>query len=487
MIKMQSGTILKAPERFYINGDWVQPASDRRIDVISPMTEQKLLSYPEATTTDMDRAIAAARTAFDEGPWPRMPARDRAAALRRVASLITERLDEIAWAWTTQVGAPISLTRKLVPQNATLFSHYADLIESYPFVDTRHRDDGGEVRVLREPVGVCAAISPWNAPMVLLSYKIAAGLAAGCTMVAKPSPETPLEAYILAECIEAAGLPRGVFNLVPAGREGGDYLVRHRDIEKVAFTGSTAVGKHIMRVCADRLARVSLELGGKSAAVLLPDADFAKALPSLMVYSMPITGQVCFSLTRLLVPEARKAEFLDMFLPAVRAIKLGDPADPTTQMGPLAMARQRDRVEEYIAAGRAGGADLACGGGRPRGQEKGYFIEPTVFANVTPDMKIAQEEIFGPVVSVIGYTDEDDAARKANATRYGLNGAVYSADQERAFAFARRMRTGGLTVNGLIVDPKHPFGGYRESGMGREGGPEGLENYLEVKTVHMAG
>ncbi|TVP72489.1 MAG: aldehyde dehydrogenase [Rhodobacteraceae bacterium] len=487
MVRIGQGRCLKAPDSFYINGDWVRPSSDKRIDVISPVTEEKLLSYPEATSADMDRAIAAARTAFDEGPWPRMSATDRARALRRVADRITDRLDEIAWAWTTQVGAPISLTRKLVPQNATLFSHYADLIESYAFLDIRQRDDGGEVRVLREPVGVCAAISPWNAPMVLLSYKIAAGLAAGCTMVAKPSPETPLEAYILAECIEAAGLPRGVFNLVPAGRDGGEYLIRHRDIEKVAFTGSTEVGKHIMRVCADRLARVSLELGGKSAAVLLPDADFATALPSLLAYSMPITGQVCFSLTRLLVPETRKVEFLEMFLPAVRAIKLGDPADPATHMGPLAMARQRDRVEDYIAAGRAGGAQLACGGGRPRGWDRGYFIEPTVFTNVTPDMKIAQEEIFGPVVSVIGYSDEDDAAAKANATPYGLNGAVYSADPERGFAFARRLRTGGLTVNGMIVDPKHPFGGYRASGMGREGGPEGLENYLEVKAVHMTG
>lgn len=477
----------KAPERFFINGDWVMPSGARRLDVISPVTEELLLSYPEGAPADMDRAVASAREAFDHGPWPCMPPAERASYLRRIAALITARLDEIAWAWTLQVGAPISLTRKLVPQNATLFNHYADLIEKHPFMDIRHRDDGGEVRVLREPVGVCAAISPWNAPMVLLSYKIAAGLAAGCTMVAKPSPETPLEAYVLAECIEQAGLPRGVFNLVPAGREAGDHLIRHRDVDKVAFTGSTAVGKHIMRVCADRLARVSLELGGKSAAVLLPDADFAKALPSLMVYSMPITGQVCFSLTRLLVPEARKREFLDMFLPAVQALKVGDPSDPATQMGPLAMARQRERVEGYIAAGRAGGAKLACGGGRPRGLDKGYFVEPTVFTDVTPDMPIAQEEIFGPVVSVIGYTDEDDAARKANATPYGLNGAVYSADPERGFAFAKRMRTGGLTVNGLIVDPKHPFGGYRESGMGREGGPEGLENYLEVKTVHMAG
>jgi aldehyde dehydrogenase (NAD+) len=487
MVSLSKGTILKAPDRFFINGDWVEPLSNRQIEVISPTTEAHLLSYPEGSPADMDRAVQAARRAFDEGPWPRMSAQERASYLRRVAALITARLDEIAWAWTVQVGAPISLTKKLVPQNATLFSHYADLIERHPLLERRSRDDGGEVRILREPIGVCAAISPWNAPMVLLSYKIAAGLAAGCCMVAKPSPETPLEAYIMAECIEQAGLPRGVFNLVPAGREAGDHLVRHPSVDKVAFTGSTAVGKHIMRVCADRLARVSLELGGKSAAVMLPDADFAKALPSLMVYSMPITGQVCFSLTRLLVPNTRKREFLDTFLPAVQAIKVGDPSDPATQMGPLAMERQRERVEGYIAAGRSGGAQLACGGGRPRGLGKGWFVEPTVFTDVTPDMKIAQEEIFGPVVSVIGYDDEDDAARKANATPYGLNGAVYSADPERAFAFARRMRTGGLTVNGLIVDPKHPFGGYKESGMGREGGPEGLDNYLEIKTVHMAG
>lgn len=487
MVLVGNGQILKSPECFFIDGEWVQPLSSRRLDVFSPVTEEKLMTYPEAGPADMDRAIAAARRAFDHGPWPRMSAQERASYLRRVAALITARLDEIAWAWTLQVGAPISLTRKLVPQNATLFSHYADLIERHPLLEHRTRDDGGEVRILREPIGVCAAISPWNAPMVLLSYKIAAGLAAGCCMVAKPSPETPLEAYIMAECIEQAGLPRGVFNLVPAGREAGDHLVRHPSVDKVAFTGSTAVGKHIMRVCADRLARVSLELGGKSAAVLLPDADFAKTMPSLMVYSMPITGQVCFSLTRLLVPNARKREFLNTFLPAVQAIKVGNPADPATQMGPLAMERQRERVEGYIAAGRAGGARLVCGGGRPRGLTKGWYIEPTVFDDVTPDMKIAQEEIFGPVVSVIGYDDEDDAAAKANATPYGLNGAVYSADPERGFAFARRMRTGGLTVNGLIVDPKHPFGGYKESGIGREGGPEGLDNYLEIKTVHMAG
>lgn len=477
---------LKAPERFFIDGEWVKPSSDKMLEVVSPVTEEVIMRYPEAAPADVDRAVAAARKAFDHGPWQWMQPTERAAYLRRIATLIGARLDEVAQAWTAQVGCPIGLAKKLVGQNVTLFNYYADLIETYPFVSERTRDGGGKVRVVREPVGVCAAITPWNAPMVLLSYKIAAGLAAGCTFVVKPSPETPLEAYLLAECIEQAGLPKGVFNLVPAGRETGDHLVRHPGIDKVAFTGSTAAGKHIAQVCAARLARVSLELGGKSAAVLLPDADFKAAMPSLMTYSMPITGQVCFSLTRILVPDARKDEFVDMFVPAVKSIKVGDPSDPTTQMGPLTMGRQLARVESYIEAGKQGGAKVLCGGGRPAGLNKGFYVEPTVFGDVTPDMKIFQEEIFGPVVSIIGYSDEEDAVAKANATVYGLNGAVYSADPERAYAFGRKMRTGGLTVNGLIVDPKHPFGGYKESGMGREGGPEGLDNYLEVKTIHFA-
>jgi acyl-CoA reductase-like NAD-dependent aldehyde dehydrogenase/thiamine pyrophosphate-dependent acetolactate synthase large subunit-like protein len=476
----------KAPEKFFIGGRWVEPMSNRRLEVISPVTEERILSYPEAGEADMDRAVAAAREAFDNGPWPRMAPSERARSLRKVADLLAGRLDDIAYAWTLQVGAPISLTKYLVGQNPTLFNYYADLAETYPFVDDRKRDNGGAVKVVKEPVGVCAAITPWNAPLVLLSYKVAAGLAAGCTIVSKPSPETPLEAYILAECIEKAGLPPGVFNLVPAGRESGDYLVRHAGIDKVAFTGSTAAGKHIAAVCAERLARVSLELGGKSAAILLDDADFKAALPALMIYTMPITGQVCFSLTRVLVPEARKQEFLDLYLGAVSGIKVGDPFDPATQMGPLTMARQLDRVQGYIAAGRSEGARILCGGGRPKGLGKGYYIEPTVFTDVKPGMRIFQEEIFGPVVSVIGYDDEHDAVAKANDSTYGLSGAVFTANPERGYAIARRMRTGSVTVNGMIVDPKHPFGGFKQSGMGREGGPEGLDNYLETKTIHIA-
>jgi benzoylformate decarboxylase len=485
---MQTKTVAapKSPEKFFIAGQWVEPLSNRYLDVISPVTEERILSYPEAGEDDMDRAVAAAREAFDSGPWPQLLPSQRAYYLRKVADLLEKRLDDIANAWTLQVGAPIMLTKKLVGQNPTLFRYYADLAEKYPFVDERRRDDGGIVRIAREPVGVCAAITPWNAPLVLLSYKVAAGLAAGCTMVSKPSPETPLEAYILAECIDKAGLPDGVFNLVPAGRESGDYLVRHKGVDKVAFTGSTAAGKHIAAVCAERLARVSLELGGKSAAILLDDADFKAALPTLMAYTMPITGQVCFSLTRVLVPETRQQEFLDLYLGAIKGIKVGDPFDPATHMGPLTMARQLSRVEGYIAAGRAEGAKVACGGGRPKGLARGYYIEPTVFTDVEPSMKIAQEEIFGPVVSIITYTDENDAIAKANDSAYGLSGAVFTSNPERGYRMARRMRTGGVTVNGMIVDPKHPFGGFKQSGIGREGGPEGLDNYLETKTIHLA-
>ncbi|WP_293287529.1 benzoylformate decarboxylase [Oricola sp.] len=483
-VMVQNETASVGPAKFFIGGEWVDPLSNSTLEVISPVTEELVMRYPEASTADMDRAVAAARDAFDYGPWPRMSPAERAGYLRKVAALLTERLDDIAHAWTLQVGAPIMLTKKLVGQNPTLFNYYADLIETYPFVDDRSRDDGGKVKVVKEPVGVCAAITPWNAPLVLLSYKIAAGLAAGCTMVAKPSPETPLEAYMLAECIEKAGLPKGVFNLVPAGRESGDYLVRHTDVDKVAFTGSTIAGKKIAAACSDRLARVSLELGGKSAAVLLDDADFSAAMMPLMMYSMPITGQVCFSLTRILVPESRKQEFVDMYVGAVKNIKVGDPFDPATQMGPLTMARQLERVQGYIAAGREEGATIACGGGRPAGLDKGYFVEPTVFVDVDPSMKIAQEEIFGPVVSIISYTDEEDAARKANDSAYGLSGAVFTSNPERGYAMARRMRTGSVTVNGMIVDPKHPFGGFKQSGMGREGGPEGLDNYIETKTIH---
>jgi aldehyde dehydrogenase (NAD+) len=477
---------IKAPEAFFIGGRWAEPAGRGRLDVISPVTEEVVMTFAEASPQDVDRAVAAAREAFDNGPWPRMSPQQRAAKLLDVAQRLKARLPELAQAWTTQVGAPISFTRYASGQSSELFEYYGKLIETYPFVDERRRDNGGLVRVVKEPVGVVAAITPWNAPLVLLCYKVAAALAAGCTVVAKPSPETPMDAYILAECIEAAGLPPGVFNVIPAGRETGDYLIRHPGIDKISFTGSTAAGKHIAAVAADRLTRASFELGGKSAAIVLDDADMDQVLQSLVPFSMPITGQVCFSLTRVLAPKSRKQEVLDAYVGAIGHVKVGDPQDPATQMGPLSMQRQLQRVQGYIEKGKQEGARLVVGGGRPQGLERGYFVEPTVFADVNGSMTIAQEEIFGPVVSFIDFDGVDDAVRKANDTVYGLHGAVYTADAERGYEIARRMRSGSVTVNGMIVDPKMPFGGFKQSGIGREGGIEGLELYFELKTVYFA-
>jgi len=294
-----------------------------------------------------------------------------------------------------------------------------------------------------------------------------------------------MDAYLLAECIQEAGLPPGVFNVVPAGRETGDYLVRHPGIDKISFTGSTAAGRQIMKACSDRMVRCSLELGGKSAAIVMEDADIGLALQSLAPFSMPITGQVCFSLTRVLVPRSRATEIRDAYVSAVSKIKVGDPFDDQTHMGPLTMKRQLARVQGYIEKGRAEGARVVLGGGRPSHLTRGYFIEPTVFADVDTHMTIAQEEIFGPVVSFITYEDVDDAVSKANDTIYGLHGAIYTADAERGYQVARRIRSGSVTVNGMIVDYKMPFGGFKQSGLGREGGIEGLQNYFETKTIYM--
>ena len=475
---------IHAPDSIFLNGVWAPPAGKEKLSVISPVTEEAIMTFPDGTPADMDRAVASARAAFDTGPWPRLSPQERGAMLLKVAAVLQRRLPELAAAWTAQVGAPISLTQYASTQAPGLFEYYGKMIQNYPVVDERKRDDGRVARVVNEPVGVVAAITPWNAPMVLLCYKVAPALAAGCTVVSKPAPETPMDAYLLAECIEEAGLPPGVFNVVPAGRETGDYLIRHPGVDKISFTGSTAAGRQIMAACAARMARCSFELGGKSAAVVLEDADVGQVLQSLVPFSMPITGQVCFSLTRVLVPRSRATEIRDAYVGAVGKMKVGDPFDAATHMGPLTMKRQLDRVQGYIEKGRREGARLVCGGGRPEHLKKGYFIEPTVFADVDTRMTIAQEEIFGPVVSFITYENIDDAVAKANDTMYGLHGAIYTADPERGYHVARRVRSGSLTVNGMIVDYKMPFGGFKQSGIGREGGIEGLENYFEAKTIY---
>ena len=487
LTKTIKGITGRGKASLFIDGEWRESSGSTIMDVVAPHNEELLLQYAEPTTADVDIAVAAARKAFDEGPWPRMSAPERGVYLKKVADLLTARMPELAEAWTGQVGAVIGFTGKASYQCPGLFNFYGDLCNTYPFIDERTGSMGGnKVRVVQEPAGVTACVTPWNAPLVLLIYKVAAGLAAGCTIVAKPSPETPIDAYILAECIEAAGIPKGVFNMLPAGREVGDHLIRHPGVDKISFTGSTVAGKHIAGVAAERLARVSLELGGKSAAMILEDADMDHVLKSLVPYSMPITGQVCFSLTRVMVPKSRKAEMIEAYTNAVSKVKVGNPFEADVGMGPLAMQRQLERVQGYIEKGKAEGVTLTLGGGRPADLNRGFFIEPTVFTDVEPNMTIFKEEIFGPVVSFVDYEDEKDMIAKANDTTYGLHGAVYTQDQERGFAVSREYRAGSITINGMQVDIHMPFGGFKQSGLGREGGIEGLETYLETKSVYFA-
>ncbi|PPU95165.1 aldehyde dehydrogenase [Xanthomonas populi] len=478
------GIAARGPLGLFIDGQWRASTGDRYVDVIAPQTEERLLRYTEPSSADTDAAVATARAAFDTGPWPQLSPPERGVVLKRIAEHLRARMPELAEAWTGQVGATIGFSRRASQQAPGLFDYYGDLVATHPFIEPRARAHGGRVHVLQEPVGVVAAITPWNAPLVLLCYKVAAALAAGCTVVAKHSPETPIDAYILAECISAAGMPDGVFNLLPAGREVGKQLIRHPQVDKVSFTGSTQAGRSISIACAERLARVELELGGKSAAIVLDDADIAKVLRSLVPYSMPISGQVCFALTRMLVPAQRREEILQAYCAALSALKLGDPFAADTGMGPLALGRQLERVQSYIAQGSAEGARLIMGGGRPAHLPRGFFIEPTVFAKVTPDMTIAREEIFGPVASFIDYHDEADLIAKTNAGDYGLHGTVYSEYPERAYRIARRVRSGSHSINGMWVDSEMPFGGFKNSGIGREGGIEGLHAFLETRTIY---
>ena len=469
--------------RFYIGGKWTAPRSNARLELISPLTEKVQFSVPAGAPEDMDDAVSAATDAFESGPWPRMTPKERAGYLRAMQAELEARLPLFQRVWTAQVGVVHGFANMILPMIPRYYDYYAGLADTFAFEDDRPTAHG-TARVVREPVGVCAFILPWNAPLILLSAKLCPALLAGCTVVAKPSPETPLDALILAECAEAAGLPPGVFNVVPADREAGDHLIRNPRIDKVSFTGSTAAGRHIAAVCADRIARVSLELGGKSASIICDDADLASVIPALTPVSMPFSGQICFAQTRILVPEARHEEVVEAYRGAIESIKVGDPWDPEVGMGPLSMRRQQERVLDYIELGRREGARLVTGGHRgPFNQ--GFFVEPTIFAGVTPDMQIAQEEVFGPVVLIMSYRDDDDAVRIANGTSFGLSGTVFSAAPDRGERIARRIRTGNISVNGLQMDPSAPFGGYKQSGLGREGGPEGLEPFLETKTIYL--
>jgi acyl-CoA reductase-like NAD-dependent aldehyde dehydrogenase len=475
---------IQHPDCFFIGGEWVRASTDRTIDLVDPATEEIFARVADSADADMDRAVAAARDAFDNGPWPFLSPRERATYLRRYAEELRKRSVELGWSWTAQIGTASQVAASSGASGAAIFDQYAEIAESYAFEKVTQRQAGGVGITVQEPVGVVAAIVPWNAAYGLAALKVAPALAAGCTIVFKPSPETPFEAYIMAEAAEAAGLPPGVLNMLPAGREVGDRLVRHPGIDMVSFTGSTAVGKHIAAVCAERVARVGLELGGKSAAIILDDIPIEKILPTLIPASTMNCGQACAALTRFVVSRKRHDAFVEALAVAFKGIIVGDPWDPKTQMGPLAMKRQYERVLGYIEKGR-GEATLATGGKRPSGLQRGYFVEPTVFANVDNSATIAREEIFGPVVSVIPYDTETDAIRIANDSPFGLNGSVYTDDLEKAYYIGRRIRSGNFTQNDWAFDINLPFGGFKQSGIGRQNGVWGLEEYLETKVIFL--
>ncbi len=482
-----AGVTIAHPDRLHIGGQWVSPRDGGSLDIINPNTEQVVATVAAAGNADMDAAVAAARAAFDDGPWPRMSAKERAKYLLVMADWLEARTGELGAAWTAQIGALPAIAPMVVGGGVMGLRGSAALADTVAFETRAPSPVADTALVVREPVGVVAAITPWNAPFPIMCNKIGPALLAGCTVVMKPSPETPMEAYLIMEAGEAAGLPPGVLNLVPADREASDHLVNNPGVDKVAFTGSTAAGRRIATVCADRMARYTLELGGKSAAIVLDDFPTEIAAKILANTITVFSGQVCAMLSRAIVPAKRHDELAQAIADEMKTIRVGYSDAPDTMMGPLAMKRQMERVESYIRKGQEDGADLVQGGGRPSHLNRGYFIEPTLFANVDNRSTIAQEEIFGPVLSLIPCEDLDDAVRIANDSQYGLSGAVLTGDADAAYAVARRVRTGVISQNGMRADFNLPFGGFKMSGIGREGGEEGLMAYLETKTVLLDG
>ncbi len=473
---------------FFIDGEWVKPSSSDVIEVIDSSTEETYFSVPEAREADMDRAVDATRDAFDRGPWPRMTHAERAEYLRAMGEGLRGKGDEVGQLWPRESGALFAIAQYTAGGMAGVFDYYAGLASTFPFEERMQPTMGGEFGLLvREPVGVVGAIIPWNGPLSLISYKIAPALLAGCTVVLKSSPEAPGDAYLFAEIAESIGLPRGVLNVVTADREVSELLVRNTGIDKITFTGSTAAGRRIAALCGERIARCTLELGGKSAAVILDDMNLEDAASTIAGAECFLSGQVCSSLTRIIISRARHDEFVEALAGRFSQVRVGDPFDPETQMGPLAMDRQRDRVEGFIAKGISEGATLATGGGRPKDLERGYYVEPTVFGNVDNHSTIAREEIFGPVLSVIPANNEDHAVALANDTIYGLNASVFTKDVDRALQVAGRIRSGTVGHNAFRTDFGMAFGGFKQSGIGREGGTEGLLPFLETKSVILNG
>ena len=477
----------KSWDTFYIGGEWVAPHSDRTFALINPSTEETIGTVPEATNTDIDAAVAAARAAFDNGPWPRLTPAERADTMDRFLAAMAARADDLARAVSIQNGMPIAISSALEAQfGPGVVQYYAGLARQLGQRDMRPSQMGKETLVERSPIGVAAAIVPWNFPVTLALNKIAPAMAAGCTLVIKPSPGTVLDSYILAEAAAEAGVPAGVLNWVAADRDAGAYLVSHPGVDKIAFTGSTGAGRKIAATCGELLRPVTLELGGKSAAILLDDVDLDTFLQGAPMASMLNNGQACFNGSRILAPRRRYDEVVDALAAFTTGMTVGDALDPATHVGPMASAAHRERVLGFIEIGKKK-ARLVSGGGVPANLNRGFFVQPTVFADVDNADTIAQEEIFGPVLTVIGYDGDEEAVRIANHSDYGLGGSVWSGDSERALGVARQVASGTVGINGYMPSLGAPFGGIKASGLGREFGPEAIEAYQHTKSIYVMG
>ena len=468
-------------DKLYINGGWTSPNGKGTIDVHSAATEEVIGKIPEGDERDADAAVAAARAAFES--WAATPPAERAAFLVRIHEGLKARSEEIGRTIAQEVGMPVKLATRIQAGSPTfLFSMYAKMLGAFQW-----EEKVGNSIVTREPVGVVACITPWNFPLNQIAAKVGPALAAGCTVVLKPSEIAPLNAFILAEIIDSVGLPKGVFNLVTGyGPVVGEAMAKHRDVDMVSFTGSTRAGRRVSELAAATVKRVALELGGKSASVVLDDADLAAAVKGTMSACFLNSGQTCSAHTRMLVPEWRYAEVAKLAAEEAAKYSVGDPFDEKTRLGPLVSAAQRERVRGYIRKGVEEGAELLAGGAdAPEGLAKGYYVKPTVFGKVNPQSTIGQEEIFGPVLSIITYKDEAEAVRIANDTPYGLGGGVWSGTDEHALKVARRLRTGQVDINGGPFNMFAPFGGFKQSGHGREMGKFGLDEFLELRSLQL--